>query len=526
MQEGDKEGLLLSQGDIVKAHERQQRVNGSKNVHERTHEYHSNVKQKRQMLKEEIKVKEMEECTFAPRINKYQGEKARNLDTFIADQKKYNDKKTENSRKREVEQKEKEESTVIKSKFLNKKSEDILQKKREKEGEEEEPRYKKLYDLNKNRLQTQIQKASEAEQKETPFKPNIQEVSKQMNRGGKIDNILYQDAVRRQNKMAQAPEVKEPTQSQITGKKSKSEEYFIKRFNKEYDRAFNNLDPEGLRKIGYNQVTELLMELGFITGRQVNQNQEEPLILELWKIQEGEKMEGIEYSNLKYFLFSILGVYIPAEGDEVYDPELPVLNVKLESGDSLPPPSIYGRFNIKGQFLIEERSAKKIHKKFDLFYLNRRTILQRKKVDVPEYTFAPIVNENAGKMASKCRSKIQKKMEKDESLMGENELQGKPTLARVEMLRYQGRKVDNWREEQKAVSKEKEQKECSFKPDINNSQMTRQVPNEEVKAQYQKKHQKVSTVDNTDDRCAYLYNLSKKIKKNVNKYTLYILIYI
>ena len=144
------------------------------------------------------------------------------------------------------------------------------------------------------------------------FHPQIQNRSKNMKRHMKVDEVLYNDALRRQTKP------NEKLRSQLKSKQTPilntSQKLLafklIKEVEKQFDAFFSN-DQE--HKFNYIQMSEFLHIMGFIDNSDniysAQFAQERALLDNIWFVLKGEKYYGINERNLLVFVLAICGIY-------------------------------------------------------------------------------------------------------------------------------------------------------------------------------------------------------------------------
>lgn len=188
------------------------------------------------------------------------------------------------------------------------------------------------------------------------FHPLVNKRSKEMQRSDPVDKILYDDALRRLNKDLK-PKAASPVKF-ITGN---SEKFLIEKLKREFEEAFDYIDIDSTNEVNYTRMIELfkLMHLVKENGKH---EEERLLLLETWKILSEDVKEYCNKSSVLAFIMAIIGFY-----------------------------EDWMETNIIGLSLQE---VKKIHKKFDLFYTNRTSVINKISFHKPskefnEYSFQP-----------------------------------------------------------------------------------------------------------------------------------------
>ncbi len=154
-----------------------------------------------ELLEQENKRKEMEECTFAPVTISRPGER-RNFDQFLEDQRRAEEQKQ--IKKNEIlEEESRQEGREVHHPAICKKSEKLLT------GKREGPVHDRLYDISKDRMTKNIRKMMDTPdtstislvdsptKEEATFAPKINTKSREIVRDRPVQDLLYDDAMRR-----------------------------------------------------------------------------------------------------------------------------------------------------------------------------------------------------------------------------------------------------------------------------------------------------------------------------------------
>jgi hypothetical protein len=135
------------------------------------------------------------------------------------------------------------------------------------------------------------------------------------------------------------------------------------------------------------------VKLVFIRQSNANTSKEEEinaLIMKIWNELEGEKRGGILPDTLRTFTAAIMQI---------------ILNPDIK-----PQPNGYGTFQESGVFTVNTTQAVKIHKDFNLFYLNKKSyggaITTGKQQEEAECSFKPEICEKSVVLASNAREKL------------------------------------------------------------------------------------------------------------------------
>lgn len=202
--------------------------------------------------------------------------------------------------------------------------------------------------------------ATDEGQVETTFAPKINKRSEQMVRDRKVQDLLYEDAIKRQD--AQQTRVQQAaleSKSQMHhGTSHTNIEYLVHKFNREFEPIYESIanveQPEGEQdyeddtKLNYRQLSELLYSMGYLSGSQASESEERILLSTMWSSLGGEENDGLNKEVVRAFLIAVEGVKI-TDGVQTKGPE--------EFGETK-----------DGDFYPD---CAKITKYFKLFYLNR-----------------------------------------------------------------------------------------------------------------------------------------------------------
>jgi len=505
-------------------------------------EYAKIVEEHNKVRKELLLEKEMEECTFAPKINERASQKPkRSINEFLEDQKNYVQKVEEKKKKLQDEAKQKELANIGPHKpELSEGTRKILEKKKEeKQGknEPEEPVHDRLYQLGRN---SQIKNTSVAANEtgeglsrnssnfigrtpqdihpEATFRPQISEKSKNLKREGRIEDHLYQDAIRRHRDSVTSASAKpKPAKPKISESTQKA---LAMRFIKEFDLAILDYLHEGESKLDYLRLNEFLRKLCFLRESERIESPhftpERLLLFDLWYMLQGDKRKGIHRRNLLVFCLAILGLQFQItkieKGEEsqqsVHESEMELSNQFSIPESYLKDKKLIGTFDEDGNYELTPEEVNKIHKMFDLWHINRisshdnfaKAVAANKKV-YEEPTFHPEISESSKNLALQKRGKI---LEDVSKLIEQNKINvpkdGK--IAHVDLLILSKEFVKEKIEKLEAQYKEKEYADCTFKPQILEYQTEHTVNTD-------RSSRITPTVSLGKDRVYELYSLAK-----------------
>lgn len=350
---------------------------------------------------------------------------------------------------------------------------------------------------------------------EITFTPIIQTKSKNLIRGEKVEDILYKDAIRRNEKMkSQAQSQPKSTKKSVVN--LTSEKIIIQKFIKEFEltvaKLFKSSTNEGEDTdflLDYISCGELLKNLGFLSMKEnlesVHFNQERTLLYDLWIILRGDQYNGVSKRNLCMFLLSVQGLYWNIE------------NLHYESGKCFALPDEksknIGVFNDRGEWEINEAESKYLHMEYDLFYRNRLTSETLKKSKtIYEPKFAPEISETSKVLAEHYRERL---LEEFAHLINNNVLDIKipenGALTHTDLLVLQ-KKTQLLQHEKKNKDKEEEEKAIfSFKPKTNTFKPKRNENEEEMGGESNKSR----SISTSRPRYLELYSMAKnKNSKN------------
>ena len=151
-------------------------------------------------------------------------------------------------------------------------------------------------------------------EREVTFVPKIHKKSRKLKREQNIDNILYNDAIRRQKKPAAlGTKGKEKEQENAAKLSEASKKAFGSRFIREFDLAIMDfLAPEKESKLDYMQINVFLHRLSFLKDSETidlpHFTPERTLLHEMWTSLRGEENQGVHRRNLLVFLLAVMGL--------------------------------------------------------------------------------------------------------------------------------------------------------------------------------------------------------------------------
>jgi len=208
-------------------------VESSKKFRERVYGYAETVKQKKDILKEDLENNKMKECTFSPQIEK-PTEHLRSVDEFLQDQNKFLQRKKDNIAKIAGDNKEKIKDSIPQHPKIDQNSEALLQAK-PREG----PVHERLYNL--KRKEIPIEKEEKKEKK----------VLSQERR----DLRLYGIAVKKNQEMKEKQEKEKNKKPAKTPPKPAIDPLVVQGFKKEFNNVISGMGLTEESKANYDQTS-------------------------------------------------------------------------------------------------------------------------------------------------------------------------------------------------------------------------------------------------------------------------------
>lgn len=399
-------------------------------IKERFYDKAETYKKKKEELRDKFDKEELSACTFQPKTNSKDKPLLKpsnfnaKLDEYISRQRKNKEKAMEDAKKI-AEKAENDEDLSYKPKICEK-SKEILMKKAPQEG----PIYERLYNHGKAQPKVEAELENESnvmvEESEICFHPTINKKSQNLLRTERIENILYEDAIRRKNNPPQM--AKSPT-PRFMG--SNSEKVLIDKFKREFWDVVNQI-VINTELVNYSKISEIFKSLYFIREDKEDQD--------------------------KLHLQSIWRSYTLNEEDSLTKPE--VLSLSL---------AVMGFFedwmlteSPKARFTKEE--VQKFHKKNEQLYKNRTLVTLKSNINqsikyTVDYSFQPEKFAQSQELAEKWRSTHREPGSIEQALLAEKA------------------RKDKKLNELKKKFEQDELKECSFKP------KTEELPKSYIKSE-------------------------------------------
>ena len=393
--------------------------------------YKQQVEMKVKQTQESMRYRETQACTFAPEIGKTKANGPRRRPEEM-----YYEGLSRAKEQQERQERLRETQIVEVSNFhpaVNQQSVKML----EKRGRDPTPVYEKLYSAHKDEVKRQLQ-GGNARSRSTgdvlTFKPVINKRSEELSRPKKVNDALYDDAKRRQERQKEVPKL-QPFEPKLS---KHSEKVLLTRFEEDFGTAWG-------RYSGSNVLTsstplrQLLQDMGFDSL-----TEEESAAAKIWELLEGESRGGVRRGHLLTVLAAVMHFK-------------PKQSTDLPSKDGK-----FGRFEGE-DFLLHSKELQRLHKAFEAAYEARLLASKRpiapnpKKSTAEVYSFKPDLRQSAKGLRGRARShsvSSERGSDRETRLLGEPErLQSKLQQAR-ELL------------EQKKMS------ECTFKPTLKPSKYT------------------------------------------------------
>lgn len=157
----------------------------------------------------------------------------------------------------------------------------------------------------------------------------------------------------------------------------------MKKFEKEFAGCFSEVDKTAKGTLDYGALQAFMRLFGC-----VKTNSDEEVLLEFWKVAEGDKKAGITKASLLQLLKDILHIQSMQKRSEK--------NETKPDGDSV---------------LISEKQAEMLHRKFYSFYVNRQCGACAEEASgtpsAAECTFQPQISKKSEVLATVAYSKLE-----------------------------------------------------------------------------------------------------------------------
>lgn len=376
-------------------------------IEKRFYDYQSRVDKKIVGLQEEKKSKELEGCTFAPKINK-KSEK-RDFHQFMKHVENFDKVKKE---KIERIKKEKLDSeTPKKSSFKPTLSEKTI--KLTTGHKSPDPIHERLYKESAVLKKKHEELSKQILEESCSFKPKLNEQSENLKRKGRASLRLFE--ISKSQAKSPEPFFERPIEKLVN---PESEAIILDKFVKDVDEAFPSKADEEAPMLNFLEFVEILKKLSFITSANEGKGteQEQKLCDKAFKALSSPENPSLPIQKAKNFILSVMN-----------------LDTNLN------------------------QQSKKQHLEYLDFYKTRQNAPKTKKPrssTPPGFSFRPILDENSEKIAASVKQKRTVNLGNDKI---ENILmyEYKKTVEKLQAVRKN--------HEQKKL----ECPDCTFKPKIN-----------------------------------------------------------
>lgn len=386
-------------------------------VEERFYSKAKKTEEKLKTLKELKEIQEINSCTFKPKITTKRKEKS--YDEFYEYMAKFKEQKEKKIKMiQEEEQKaiEKSSDCSYQPKLCEKSIQIVARK-----STIDDNTFERLHNYYKckgnsvDRSDKGMDSKHDSPNKE--FQPKVSKKSQNLQRTQPVENILYNDAIRRKNK-----EVKEVSYLVPKFITSSSEKVLITKLKREFEEGFFLIDIDSTGEVNYTRMIELFRQLSMVKDDS-KREEERLLILEAWKMMSNDNSSACTKPSLLVFILAVMGFYEDWMGQ----------------ADN-------------GRLVISQADFKKIHTKYDLFYRNRSVSVHKNpntksSKDIEEYSFHPQIGGISENLYEPAKSRRYNGKIED-------------------YLIAEKQKVSQKIEEKRVVLEELGMEECSFHPMI------------------------------------------------------------
>ena len=248
-----------------------------------------------------------------------------------------------------------------------------------------------------------------------------------MKREESIEIKLYKDAERRRNEKIESVKFKTNPVSisdKHDNKNGKKDKYVYNKFDRDFNNCIENIKNSILN---LDDLISILIGFGCI-----NSNENIKLVLELWKILEGEKRKGVTKENFYKVLKAILKIPMNNNGN-IYD----------------------SLFTSEGKIELSQKQINDLSDKFYLFWINKQNKRPCCNSSKREYSYKPTISKQSQKLARATQERVKGQYYNNIGKKVENR------------LLHQG-KIQKEINIQKSIIKEVNEfkKNCTFTPNI------------------------------------------------------------
>ena len=458
-----------------------------------------------------------EKHTFTPMINKANDDK-RNFEQFLQDEKTHLQKaKDKINNIKQAEEIQKKRDVTLRPK-INKNSEKIIKSK----NNTNEEVYIRLYNKRNQSAKKVVDKENEKKDKlQNKNKKDIKNDKNQRNKQ-RANTVTSKKEFKIPEKPKPTIEKKEiPKKYLLLDKDISNNKIFLNSFEDHFKTISNNFfnnneekkEEETIKKTKKNielipnkfnltQLSEFLFQLGMISNKPVENNENNPVV-ESTLQQDEKKLINQLYESLKNdddtvdndkllkFLISILGLsnydlyrQFKANHQESEisnlitdktskDEKLEIMINKQNSENESKinkdnkKDNKYVSFDNENKLIIPINKSKLIRRDFQLFkitYMSSRANLKKKdKVKEEKYNFKPNINQKSEIIYEKYKEKMNTLKEENKE-----ENQNNPHMDYIERLFLQKKKQQAEQEKLREENLKKEMEACTFKPKTNN----------------------------------------------------------
>ena len=381
-------------------------MEGAKQFRERVYGYAEKVKQRKEVIKEDVIGAQLKECTFTP-MTIQPVEKPRTLEEFLQDQSRFQQRRQDNIAKISEDSKEKAKDVVVSTPQIDENSVALVAKQQRGQSI-----YERLYAISKKSIQVEEDKK---EEKSQPIPASERREPR-----------LYQIAVEK-NKEWFEKKAQEANPKKVPTKKDPSvDSMVIQGFTKEFMSAVASVGLSEESKAAYEQMRTILATMWFIkTGLEESPEDEiTTLLKKFWNTVKSQNEEFVPIAVLKSYVAAILNIkLIKLEPEE--EKKAPEEEKRQQQLEAAPEPE--AKPAETRTFSSEEIS--KIFQDYELFYLTRKSNKpqKRKQPEIKDFQFKPSLCKESVKLAESVREKYASKQEdskvdKPEGSMARNDL--------------------------------------------------------------------------------------------------------
>ncbi|CAK57383.1 unnamed protein product (macronuclear) [Paramecium tetraurelia] len=492
-------------------------------LYERLNQEAQIFKQNNQMLKDYYDQEELRPCSFTPQTLN-DGQEKRSLYQFLFDQQNHVLKIEQKLEQIKINEMERD----LQHPYHPKTNEFQFQSR-----DESIPTYERLYNLNQKKQNEPKMQQSEST---VDFKPVIQQKSSNIVRTQKVEDILYQDAQRRQQKQQEVQDKKNAPKVVTVNVKytsNNSEKIVAQKFIREFETVIDWIfDQTGQERpsnvsfsIDYLKLGEILQRLDFLNLLQAKDSneraveyenlrlsEERALLCEIWTVLRGDELGGISKRNLCLFLLTLIGITdfkikeLPsAQNEELpnYQKSIQPQQHKIVTAHQPNDKPKLGTIDKDGNIIFTIEETKKIQRQFDILYRNRLGCEELKKTNwKDENPYKPQILPHSKQLACQYREKLLEETATliDNQLIKVN-IPENGQITHADLLVLQKKAVEYHKEQKKQEILQQQLDKCPFKPQLLNN-------NEERKS-YSKKQ----------DKHLQLYSLAKPANQKRDRTT-------